>query len=79
MTAVFYVNDPLFIEGRFYIVIPLCNERKGGKHVDTRNRFCCLLYPYDLICDLIAYFNIQSVLQRDKLVLRAEDQILKLL
>ena len=60
MTTVFYIDDPFFIEGRFYIVIPLCNERKRGEYVDARDRFCRLLYPYDLICDFVSYLDIKS-------------------
>ena len=72
------INDPSLIDLRADIVVPLCNKRKGGKHIQRRNCLRRLLDPHDLCGDRISHFTVQIILQRIELILRPKDHVLQL-
>ena len=71
------VNDPFLIDLRADIIVPLCDQGEGGKHIQRRHRFCRLLDPLHLCCDRVPHLTVQVIFQGIETVLCSQDHVLQ--
>ena len=77
MASFLDVNDPFLIDLRADIVVPLCDQGEGGKHIQRRHCFRRLLDPFHLCCDRVPDLAVQIILQGIETVLRSQDHVLQ--
>ena len=75
MAAFLNIDDALFIDLRPGVIIPLGRQRQRGKYIQRRHSPGRLLDPLHLGGHRLADFCIDLVLQRIKLIFRAQDHV----